>query len=103
METTKKWEDMTWQEKREERFKAWLGAKNIKFVNPEAEKLYKQRVTRLIKAIKMEEPDRVPVMLPTGNFPAYYVGSSYYEMMWDHEKMKNALIIWATWICSLPA
>jgi uroporphyrinogen-III decarboxylase len=92
METTKKWEDMTWQEKREERFKAWLAAKNIKFVSPEAEKLYKQRVTRLIKAIKMEEPDRVPVMLPTGNFPAYYVGSSYYEMMWDHEKMKNALI-----------
>jgi uroporphyrinogen-III decarboxylase len=64
----------------------------IKFISPEAEKLYKQRVTRLIKAIKLEEPDRVPVMLPTGNFPAYYVGSSYYEMMYDYEAMKNAWI-----------
>jgi uroporphyrinogen-III decarboxylase len=92
METVKKWEDMTWQEKREERFKNWLAAKNIKFISPEAEKLYKQRVTRLIKAIKLEEPDRVPVMLPTGNFPAYYAGSSYYEMMYDYEKMKKAWI-----------
>jgi uroporphyrinogen-III decarboxylase len=92
MAIEKKWEEMTWQEKREERFKAWLAAKNIKFVSPEAEKLYKQRVARLIKAIKMEEPDRVPVMLPTGNFPAYYAGFSYYEMMYDYDKMKKAWI-----------
>jgi uroporphyrinogen-III decarboxylase len=90
METTKKWEEMTWQEKREERFKRWLNPPMVKFVSPEAEKLYKERVTRLIKAIKLEEPDRVPVMLPTGNYPAYYYGSNYYEMMYDYEKMKRA-------------
>jgi len=60
---------MTWQEKREVRFQKWLNPTGVKFNNPEAEKLYKQRVKRLIKAIKMEEPDRVPVMLPVGNFP----------------------------------
>jgi hypothetical protein len=60
MEKTKAWADMTWQEKREERFKRWLSPKNVKFVSKEAEKLYKARVTRFIKAIKMEEPDRVP-------------------------------------------
>ncbi len=92
MTTGKKWEEMTWQEKREERFKRWLNPPMVKFVSPEAEKLYKERVTRLIKAIKLEEPDRVPVMLPTGNYPAYYYGSNYYEMMYDYEKMKRAWI-----------
>jgi uroporphyrinogen-III decarboxylase len=92
MESAKKWGEMTWQEKREERFKRWLSPPDVKFNSPETEKLYKQRVTRLIKAIKLEEPDRVPVMLPSGNFPAYYAGSSYYEMMYDYEKMKKAWI-----------
>ena len=35
---------------------------------------------RFIKAIKLEEPDRVPVMLPTGNYPAYWGGSSFHEL-----------------------
>jgi uroporphyrinogen-III decarboxylase len=92
MTTGKKWEEMTWQEKREERFKKWLNPPKVKFISPEAEKLYKQRVTRLIKAIKLEEPDRVPVMLPTGNYPVYYAGYNYHHMMYDLEAMKKALI-----------
>ena len=84
MEPVKKWADLSWQEKREERFKRWLSPANIKFVSPEAEKLYKQRVTRFIKAIKMEEPDRVPVMLPMGNFPAYYAGIDFRTIMYDY-------------------
>ena len=86
MSTEKQWADMTWQEKREERFKRWLNPTDVKFVSKEAEKLYKQRVTRFIKAIKLEEPDRVPVMLPTGNFPAYWGGSSFHELMYDYKK-----------------
>jgi hypothetical protein len=54
---------MSWQEKREERFKKWLAADGISFSRPEAEKKYKERATRMIKAIKMEIPDRVPVHL----------------------------------------
>lgn len=92
MTTEKNWEEMTWQEKREVRFQKWLNPANVKFNNPEAEKLYKQRVTRLIKAIKMEEPDRVPVMLPVGNFPAYYAGYDYYQCSRDYEKLKKAYI-----------
>ena len=48
MAELKKWADMTWQEKREERFKVWLNPKDVKFVNKEAEQLYKARVTRFI-------------------------------------------------------
>jgi uroporphyrinogen-III decarboxylase len=86
MHKPKNWAKMTWQEKREERFKKWLNSIDVKFVNKEAEKLYKQRVTRFIKAIKLEEPDRVPVFLPTGNFPAYWGGSSFRELMYDYKK-----------------
>ena len=76
-EANRKWEEMTWQERREERFKRWLNPKNVKFVSPEAEKLYKERVTRFIKAIRLEEPDRVPVILPVGFYPAYNAGISF--------------------------
>ncbi|MFA5308208.1 MAG: uroporphyrinogen decarboxylase family protein [Dehalococcoidales bacterium] len=86
MAETKKWEDMTWQEKREERFKRWLNPPDVKFVSKEAEQLYKARATRFIKAIKLEEPDRVPVMLPTGNFPAYWAGESFRTLMYDYDK-----------------
>jgi hypothetical protein len=34
----KQWQEMTWQEKREERFKKWLATAGIKFESPEAEK-----------------------------------------------------------------
>ena len=37
----KTWAEMTWQEKREERFKRWLAAPGVQFVSAEAEKLYK--------------------------------------------------------------
>jgi uroporphyrinogen-III decarboxylase len=82
---------MTWQEKREERFKRWLNP-SIKFVSKNAEKLYKERTTRFIKAIKLEEPDRVPCMLPSGFFPAYYAGYTLKDVMYDYEKLKKAYL-----------
>jgi len=92
MEGIKNWEKLTWQEKREERFKRWLNPETIKFKNAEAEKQYKTRVTRFIKAIKMEVPDRVPVMLPTGNYPAYWGGASFRTLMYDYEKGRQIWI-----------
>ncbi len=88
MPQTKKWEEMTWQEKREERFNRWLNPPEVKFVSKEAEQLYKQRVTRFVKAIKLEEPDRVPVILPTGNFPAYWGGANFHTLMYDYKKAR---------------
>jgi len=69
MNTDKKWADLNWEEKREVRFKRWLNP-SVTFSSPEAENVYKERVTRFIRAIKLEEPDdRVPVILPAGNIP----------------------------------
>jgi len=91
MENVNNWEKLTWEQKREERFKRWLSP-DIKFVSPEAKKLYKERVTRFIKAIKLEEPDRVPVLLPSGFFPAYYAGYTLRDVMYDYEKLKMAYL-----------
>jgi uroporphyrinogen-III decarboxylase len=87
---TKPWKEMTWQERREARFQRWLDAPGVQFVSAEAAKLYRQRVARFIKAIKMEEPDRVPVMLPTGSSPAYFAGSSFYKIMYDYDELKRS-------------
>jgi uroporphyrinogen-III decarboxylase len=92
MDTVKKWSDMTWQEKREERFKQWLNPP-VKFSSEEAEKLYKERVNRFIKVIKLEEPDdRVPVILPAGNIPAYLAGGNLKKAMYDYEELRRAWI-----------
>ena len=91
MTANKEWKDMTWQEKREERFLRWQSP-NVKFKSKEAEKLYKERTTRFIKAIKLEEPDRVPCMLPTGVYPPFYAGYTVREVMYDFEKLKKAYL-----------
>jgi hypothetical protein len=90
MDTVKNWGELTPEQKREERYKKWLAAPGVKFKNKEAEKLYKERVTRFIKAIKMEEADRVPCMLPVGYFPAYYAGYDLKTVMYDYEKQRDA-------------
>ena len=84
------WSDLTPEQKREERFKKWLAAPGVKFNSPEAEKLYKERVSRFIKAIKLEEADRVPCMLPVGYFQAYYAGYDLKTVMYDYEKQRDA-------------
>jgi uroporphyrinogen-III decarboxylase len=85
-----KWAELAPSEKREERFKRWLMPPDVGFSNPEAEKAYQRRVTRFIKAIKLEEPDRVPVMLPAGFFPAYYGGGTLKTAMYDYDELKRA-------------
>lgn len=85
----KEWSAMTWQERREARFQRWLSP-DVKFASAAAEKLYKERATRFIKAIKLEEPDRVPVNLPSGYLPASYAGYSLKEVMYDYKKLANA-------------
>jgi len=85
----KKWAELTPEEKREVRFKKWLEAEGAGFVNPEAEEAYKKRVTRLIKAIKLEQPDRVPCFLPAGFYPPYYTGGTLQDVMYDYDKLQS--------------
>jgi uroporphyrinogen-III decarboxylase len=90
MTIEKKWEDMTPSEKREVRFKRWLSPPEVKFPDSETEKAYKERVTRFITAIKLKEPDRVPVILPTGSFPLYYSGITLQTAMYNYRELRRA-------------
>ena len=89
MTTDKAWTELSPEEKREERFKRWLSPPDANFSSPEAEKGYEERVTRFIKAIKLEEPDRVPVMLPSGFFPAWYGGSNFGTVMYNYDELRR--------------
>ncbi len=86
----KKWMELTPDEKRAERFKRWLSPPDVEFSSPEAEEAYKKRATRFIRAIRLEEPDRVPVILPVGTFPVYNAGMTLKEAMYDNKKLCQA-------------
>ena len=56
------------------------------------EELYQERLKRVEDAIALRVPDRVPVFLQWGFFPARYTGITYEEYMYDPEKATNAAI-----------
>jgi hypothetical protein len=89
MEAEKKWADLTPEEKREQRYQWWLSP-GIKFSSPEAEKNYRERALRFINAYRVEKPDRVPVSLPVGNWPAYMAGTDTHTVMYDYDKARQA-------------
>ena len=86
----KQWIEMTPEEKREVRLKQWLSTEGIKFKSLEASQKYRERTARLRDAVLLNEPDRVPVILPVGNFPAYYAGGNLQKAMYDYEFLRQA-------------
>jgi Uroporphyrinogen decarboxylase (URO-D) len=80
----------SWEEKREQRFQKWLSAPGIRFVSSQAEQGHEARVTRIIQAIRVQEPDRVPCILPAGQFPAPNAGITVRTAMYDYNEMKRA-------------
>jgi len=91
----KQWADMTWQEKREERFRKWLDTRDVKFSSPAAAEKYRVRATRMIKAIKMEEPDRVPVHIAGNSMIAYNAGYTLKDVLYDYSKIFPS---WKKWL-----
>jgi len=77
--------------KREERFKRWLSP-GIKFSTPKAEKAYQERATRFIKVLKLEEPDRVPCILPAGLYAASHANTSLAKVMYDYKELSRAWV-----------
>ena len=65
------WDQLSPEEKRGQRFQKWLNPQGISFVDQTAETAYKQRVQRFIDVYCVKEPDRVPVVAPTGSIAAY--------------------------------
>ncbi len=87
----KAWADMTPDEKRAWRIERWRNP-DIEFVSPEAEAEYKARVDRFVAAFDLREPDRVPVNLNAGLWPAVFGGITPYDAMHDAEAAGKAWI-----------
>ena len=52
-----------------------------------AEELYREREKRVLDAVALEKPDRVPLMVMFSFFPARYSGMTVREVMYDPEKL----------------
>jgi len=55
-----------------------------------AEEFFEERERRVSDAVALKEPDRVPVMVLSGFFPARYAGITCEEAMYDFEKVMRA-------------
>jgi uroporphyrinogen-III decarboxylase len=86
----KTWKELSPDEKREKRFKQWLAPSDIKFSNRNTELNYKKRLQRIIDVILLKVPDRVPVMLPTANYPIYHANSTLQEAMYNYNEIRRA-------------
>ncbi len=93
MTAGRKWSELSSDEKREERFRRWLSPPNVTFASSEVEAGYRTRVNRFIKVIELKEPDRVPVILPAGVFPAYYGGSTLKTVMYDYGELRRTWLM----------
>jgi hypothetical protein len=79
-------------EKQEMMFDMWLSPQGVEFASAEAEKSYKERVTRIKDALQLKKkPDRVPVFSIVNFFPAYYSGLTPHHMMYDYDKLTTAI------------
>jgi len=91
----RQWEGLSSEEKWQERFGQWFSPEGVAFASPGAEKCYRERVTRLVDTINLCEPDRVPVHLSLGFYPAFYAGLTPEAVMYDYEKLSRAWLQFA--------
>jgi hypothetical protein len=87
----KAWKDMTPAERRADRIEKWRNP-GAPFASAQAEADYKARVNRLISAINLEKPDRVPVSITAGWWPATRAGITPYEAMHDAARAAQAWV-----------
>ena len=80
------WAQMTPAQKRQYRLDKYLNPEGIKFVSEEAKKNYKIRAQRNVDVYNVQEPDRVPVILPVGSLPLDNAGINMHTAMYDFEK-----------------
>jgi uroporphyrinogen-III decarboxylase len=84
------WNKMSAEEKYQARMAAWLEARDVQFATPEAAKAYRERIQRFRDALELKKPDRVPITLMVGFFPARYAGITAQEAMYDYAKLGEA-------------
>jgi uroporphyrinogen-III decarboxylase len=84
------WAQMTPAEKRKYRLDRYLNAEGVKFVSEAAKKAYRVRAQRMVDVYNVQEPDRVPFVLPVGSLPLDMAGINMHTAMYDYEKAIQA-------------
>ncbi|MDR7415610.1 MAG: uroporphyrinogen decarboxylase family protein [Armatimonadota bacterium] len=84
------WKARSSEEKFTLRFSAWKEGTGIPFVSEEARRAYQERVQRFWDVVELRRPDRVPISLVVGFYPAKYAGITAYEAMYDYDKLGMA-------------
>lgn len=65
---------------------SWASGEKIDFVNPEAQKAYHERTARILDAIQLRRPDRVPFWFQDHcYFPCTYTGITFEEAVHNPE------------------
>lgn len=72
--------------KTEETLQRWCSGEGIHFTSAEAEEAYKRRAKRIADTVQLKAPDRVPVELTHGIFPALYAGFTAEDVLFDRER-----------------
>jgi len=72
--------------KTEETLQRWCSGERIHFTSAEAEEAYKRRAKRIADTVQLKAPDRVPVELTHGIFPALYAGFTAEDVLFDRER-----------------
>jgi hypothetical protein len=86
----KKWSEFSVEEKQQQRTKRWMSPEGAAFKDAAAAKLYQARIKRLVDVMQLKEPDRVPVVLDLGMFPARYSKITPQTAMYDYEQLIQA-------------
>ncbi|MGB9886423.1 MAG: uroporphyrinogen decarboxylase family protein [Moorellales bacterium] len=68
----------------------WFEGQGISFEGELAAEAYRARARRILEAVRLREPDRVPVCPLVGFFPVYYAGLTVEEAMYDAERACRA-------------
>jgi len=77
-------------DKTSEVLELWCSAKDIQFINKDAENNYKKRTKRLADAIQLKIPDRIPIAPHLTFFGANHAGITAEEAMYDYDKCYQA-------------
>lgn len=72
--------------KTQEALQRWCSAEGIRFKSAETEDAYKRRAKRIADTVQLKVPDRVPVELTHGIFPALYAGFTAEDVLFDRKK-----------------
>ncbi len=84
------WNNLSIDEKMDARFASYKSTRDIEFISKEVEEKYRKRAQRLEDVIKLKKPNRVPIDVRPGYYPAHYTGITAREVMYDYDKAYQA-------------